>query len=180
MLHHAIALQDLIQDRERTPAVHHIVLRDDLEPVHHRLPFQDVLVVRYPQTYTDSIVGVSIKSIGRHVVGFLVIRKSGEREEPGPPAYCCKFTPVSWSRRWHSRPYLCKSSCLCSRYPRFCNRLCPCRNSYLHSCASPSPFCFSSFFRSAVRLIDPGGQNPLRFPPGLPRLIAPSCPRAGP
>src|SRR5260370_37593935 len=94
MLHHAIALQDLIQDRERTPAVHHVVLRDDLEPVHHWLALKQVLVVRYPQTYTDSVVGVSIKSIGRHVACFLMtLKRWGARQNPSPPAYLSQRSP---------------------------------------------------------------------------------------
>jgi hypothetical protein len=66
VLHHAVLLQDHVQDLERPAALDHEVLGDDLEPVDDRLPREDVRVVGDPQAYADAIIAVSIEAVGRH------------------------------------------------------------------------------------------------------------------
>src|ERR1700679_3597364 len=66
MLHHAVLLQDSIEDRERTPAIDHVIFRNDLEPIDHRLALQNVLVMRNAQSNPNAVLGMSVKSIGRH------------------------------------------------------------------------------------------------------------------
>ena len=68
MLHDPVLFQNLIQDGQRTAAIHHVVLRNDLEPAHHRFLLQDVLVVRDAETYTDTVFGKSIESIRWHLI----------------------------------------------------------------------------------------------------------------
>src|SRR5580704_9409413 len=67
MLNDAILLENSIQNCKRPAAIDHVVFRDDLEPIDHRLAFQDVLVMRNPQADADAVLGMSVKSIGRHV-----------------------------------------------------------------------------------------------------------------
>jgi hypothetical protein len=66
VLHHAILIEDLIEDLQRPSAVNHEIFRDDLEPVHHRLLLKNMAVVRDTQANSDAIVCVSVKSIRRH------------------------------------------------------------------------------------------------------------------
>src|SRR5579883_244036 len=66
MLHHAIALEELVEESERTASIDHEIFRDDLEPVHHRLLVQDVVVMRNAKTDSDSVFGKTVKTIGRH------------------------------------------------------------------------------------------------------------------
>ena len=66
MLNHSILVENLVENLERTPTVDHVVLRDDLKPVHERLLRENVVVVRNSQANTDSVVGISVEAIGRH------------------------------------------------------------------------------------------------------------------
>ena len=45
MLDHPVSLENPIQGSQWTPAINHEVLRDDFEPIHYRLPLENVLVV---------------------------------------------------------------------------------------------------------------------------------------
>ncbi len=67
MLHDLVLLQDLVENRQRASAVDHIVFGDDLEPVHHRLPFENVRVVRNAQPNSDAVFGEAIEAVCRHV-----------------------------------------------------------------------------------------------------------------
>ena len=51
---------------ERPSAIDHVVFRDDLEPVHHWLSCQDVLIVRNAKADSDSVVGKTVEAICRH------------------------------------------------------------------------------------------------------------------
>src|ERR1041384_7282859 len=66
MLDDAVLLQDLIEHFERTPAINHEILRNDLEPIDHRFLRQNVPVMRHPQTNADSVVGEVVEGICRH------------------------------------------------------------------------------------------------------------------
>ncbi len=66
MLDHAVSLENPVERGQRTPAIHHEVFRDDLEPVHDRLPLENMLVMRNAQTDADTVIGESVKSIGGH------------------------------------------------------------------------------------------------------------------
>ncbi len=66
MLNHTIALEDPIQGRKRTPAVDHVIFRNDLKPVHNRLLFEDVAVVRDPEANPDPVILEAVESICRH------------------------------------------------------------------------------------------------------------------
>src|SRR5215467_6803079 len=69
MLDHSIALENSVQSRERTPAIDHEVFRYDFEPVHARLLFEDMSVVRNSESDSDSVVREPVKPICRHDVG---------------------------------------------------------------------------------------------------------------
>src|SRR5580704_9940932 len=66
MLDHPVAIENPVQGSEWTPAVHHEVLRNDLEPIHHRLPLEYMLVVRNAQADADTVFGESVKPICGH------------------------------------------------------------------------------------------------------------------
>src|SRR5208282_4347487 len=67
MLDHAITFKNQVQRRQRAPAVDHVILRDDLEPVHHGFLGEDVGVMRNPQTDSDPVIREPVKSIGWHM-----------------------------------------------------------------------------------------------------------------
>jgi hypothetical protein len=77
VLHDAVLLQDSVQRGQRTAAIHHEVLRDDLEPAHHRFVLQDVPVVRDAETHTDPVIGEPVESICRHLFGKCCGRGAG-------------------------------------------------------------------------------------------------------
>ncbi len=66
VLDDAVLLQDLVEHFERTPAIDHEILRDDLEPVDDRLLSENVPVMRDPQTDADSVFGEIVEGICRH------------------------------------------------------------------------------------------------------------------
>ena len=66
MLHHLVLLEDLVEDLKRPPAIHHKILRDDLEPIHHGLPLQYVTVMRNPKSDANSVICKSVKLITGH------------------------------------------------------------------------------------------------------------------
>src|SRR5260370_12778382 len=45
MLDHAITLEDPVESGQWTPAIHHEVFRDDLEPVHPRPALGNILIL---------------------------------------------------------------------------------------------------------------------------------------
>src|ERR1700677_2607549 len=67
MLDHAITFKNEVQRCQRAPAVDHVILRDDLEPVHYGFLFEDVGVMGNPQTDADPVIRESVKSIGWHM-----------------------------------------------------------------------------------------------------------------
>src|SRR5580658_227414 len=67
MLDHAITFKDLVESRQRTTAIDHVIFRDDLEPVDCGLLFEDVGVMRNPQTDADPVIHEPVKSIGWHM-----------------------------------------------------------------------------------------------------------------
>jgi hypothetical protein len=67
MLNDSILIENLIEDLQRSATVDHVVFRNDLKPIHHRLLRQDVIVVPHSQTNSHAVVGISIETIGRHV-----------------------------------------------------------------------------------------------------------------
>ena len=66
MLHDAVLFEDPVENRQRTTAVDHVVLGDNLEPVDQRLPLQNVVVVGDAESDADSVLGESVESICRH------------------------------------------------------------------------------------------------------------------
>ena len=66
VLNHAITLENPVERRERTPAIDHVIFRNDLEPVDNRLVFENMLVVRNAEADSDPVVFESVESICRH------------------------------------------------------------------------------------------------------------------
>src|SRR6202048_4828628 len=66
VLHHAVLLQNLIQNAQRTSAVDHEIFGNNLEPVAHRLARQNVIVMRSAQANPNAVFGKSIKAICGH------------------------------------------------------------------------------------------------------------------
>src|SRR5216683_3625449 len=66
MLDDAVTFEDLVESRERTAAIDHIIFRDDLEPVDRGLLFENVLVVRNAKADPYPVVFESVKYICRH------------------------------------------------------------------------------------------------------------------
>src|ERR1700733_4870170 len=71
MLDDAILVKNPVEHRERASAIHHVVFRDDFEPIHDRLLHENVIVMRYSQPDPNAVFGVSIEAIGRHVCSIL-------------------------------------------------------------------------------------------------------------
>src|SRR5260370_42425298 len=67
MLDDSIALKNLIEHMQRSSAIDHVVLGDNLEPTHNRSFREDVLVVRDTKAYPNSNVRESVESICWHV-----------------------------------------------------------------------------------------------------------------
>ena len=67
VLHYAVLVENLIENPQRTAVVHHVVFRDDLKPIDHRLPGEDVIIMRNSQANADTVVGVPIETISRHM-----------------------------------------------------------------------------------------------------------------
>ena len=66
MLHDAILLEDLIENGQRTTGIDHEVLRDDFEPIYHRLAGKNVLIVRNAQANSDTVILKRIEAIAGH------------------------------------------------------------------------------------------------------------------
>jgi hypothetical protein len=66
MLDHPILVQNLIQDFQRPAAVDHVVFRDNLEPIDHRLFGEDVGIVWDAQADSDPVIRKPVETIGRH------------------------------------------------------------------------------------------------------------------
>src|SRR5271170_5100754 len=81
MLDHAITLKNEVKRCQRAPAADHVILRDDLEPVHYGFLLEDVGVMGNPQTDADPVIREPVKSIGWHM-----FEKRGRRTlAAGPP-----------------------------------------------------------------------------------------------
>src|ERR1700754_358128 len=65
-----VLLQNGIKHLKRTATVDHEVFRDDLEPIHHRLLFENVAIVWDAQTYPDSVISVGVERVFRHLLSF--------------------------------------------------------------------------------------------------------------
>src|ERR1700756_4043152 len=117
MLNNAVLIENLIEDLERAATIDHIVFRDDLKPIDHRLLREDVIVVWHSQADADSVVGESIEAIGRHVYsgsGDAKIRAGDLLEDRSPTRVEARPFEV-WSRRWRKHPGPCRRFCLCRR-----------------------------------------------------------------
>jgi hypothetical protein len=66
VLDHTVLLENLVEHLQRSSTVAHEVFRDNLKPVDHGLLLQNVPVVRYAKTNTDTVIGEIIEWIGRH------------------------------------------------------------------------------------------------------------------
>ena len=66
MLHHAVLLENLVENLQRPPAVDHEIFGDDLEPVDDRLLRENVVVMRHAQADAHAVIRESVKSIRRH------------------------------------------------------------------------------------------------------------------
>src|SRR5271154_7517892 len=96
MLDHAITLKNEVERCQRAPAVDHVILRDDLEPVHYRFLLEDVGVMGNPQTDADPVIREPVKSIGWHM-----FEKRGRRTlATAPPGGLVIWLARAWSRRW--------------------------------------------------------------------------------
>ena len=54
MHHDRIVRAHAFENFQRPPALDHKVLRDDLEPVHRRMLFEDVYVMRTTEPHTEA------------------------------------------------------------------------------------------------------------------------------
>jgi len=70
MLYDSIALKNLIENMKCPPAIDHVVLGDNLEPVHNRLFSENVLVMRHAKAYANSEICESIEGICGHNSSF--------------------------------------------------------------------------------------------------------------
>src|SRR5260370_8557974 len=77
VLDNSIALKNLIEDMQRPPIIDHVVLRDNLEPIHDRFFGENMLVMRHSKSYPNSEVCESIERICWHVSSFPEKRGSG-------------------------------------------------------------------------------------------------------
>src|SRR5271155_1299046 len=68
MLDDSITFKNEIERCHCAPAVDHVILRDDLEPVHYGFLREDVGVMRNPQTDADPVIREPVKSIGWHML----------------------------------------------------------------------------------------------------------------
>src|SRR5271169_5015615 len=84
MLDYPITLKYEVQRCQRAPAVDHVILRDDLEPVHYGFLLEDVDVMRNPQTDADPVIREPVKSIGWHM-----FEKRGRRTLAAAPGRTC-------------------------------------------------------------------------------------------
>ena len=66
MLHDPVLFKDLVEHLERTTAVNHVVLRDDLEPIDHRLLGKNVVVMRHAQADTYTVIGKRVETACGH------------------------------------------------------------------------------------------------------------------
>src|SRR5258707_4401686 len=152
MLDDLIALKNLIKNMQRSSTIDHVVLGDDLEPIHNRLFRENVLVMRHTKTYPNSKVCESVESICWHKVTFLK-GKEGRDIQPRPTGVEVLSSGPAWVdrlafliHRLRSRPCLCRNSCLCSRCHWPYSHPCPCKSSapYMRafqSCLCPSCPC---------------------------------------
>jgi hypothetical protein len=87
MLNDPVLIKDLIEHLERASAIHHVVLRDDLEPIDHGLLRKDVVVMRDSKPDTDTVVGESVEAVGWHRELLVRDKEGGWRLERGhkPP-----------------------------------------------------------------------------------------------
>src|SRR5260370_38302775 len=83
MLDDLIALKNLIKHMQRSSTIDHVVLGDNLEPIHNRFFRENVLVVRDTEAYPNSKVRESVERICWHKVTFLT-EKEGRDIEPRP------------------------------------------------------------------------------------------------
>ena len=66
VLHDFVLIQDLIQDTQRSSAINHEVFGYYFEPIHDRFAREDMMIMRSAQSYTDPVIRLAVKSIGRH------------------------------------------------------------------------------------------------------------------
>src|SRR5258708_40139066 len=64
VLHHAVLIENPIENAEGPSAADHKIFRNDFKPVHHRFARQDMVVVRRAQPDADAVVRESIETIG--------------------------------------------------------------------------------------------------------------------
>ena len=134
MLDHSITFQNKVERCQRAPAADHVILRDDLEPVHYRFLLEDVGVMGNPQTDADPVIREPVKSIGWHMFE----KKGPAHAGDGPPGGLVIWLARAWSRRWRRRPFPCRSSC---QTPSLIRHRCPCTSSIPCKRAFRYPFC---------------------------------------
>ena len=71
MLDDSITLKNLIENMQGSPTIDHVVLGDDLEPIHNRFFGENMLIMRHAKSYPNSEVCESIERICWHVSIFL-------------------------------------------------------------------------------------------------------------
>src|SRR3984957_333716 len=158
MLDPAITFQNEVQRCQRAPAVDHVILRDDLEPVHYGFLLEDVAVMGNPQTDADPVIREPVKSIGWHM-----FEKRGRRTQATAPLGGLVTCLAAWSRRWRRRPFPCRSSC---QTPSWIRRHCPCTSSIPCKRAFRYPFYLryrlpAARRKAMIRLPEPGSDGPL-------------------
>src|SRR5271156_6149702 len=84
MLDHSITFKNEVERCQRAPAVDHVILRDDLEPVHYGLLLEDMGVMGNPQTDAGPVIREPVKSIGWHM-----FEKRGRRTLAVAPGRAC-------------------------------------------------------------------------------------------
>src|SRR5271167_242863 len=85
MLDDSVTFKDLVESGQRTSAIDHVILRDDLEPVHYGFLLEDVGVMGNPQTDADPVIREPVKSIVWHMFE----KKGPAHAGDGPPGRAC-------------------------------------------------------------------------------------------
>src|SRR5580698_5479335 len=183
VLHHFVLIENLIQDSQRPPAVDHVVLGNNFEPIHHGLARQDVVVVRRPQTNPDPVVCEIVEPVRRHSQ----LQKKNRCQRLGNTHHARPLTPMidvtPWARRCsassnhpsRNHPCPCTSSGPCSRCRSTYIRPCPCRSSDPCKRAFPSPSCLS--WTDPACALPRRARRPQRSTPELPSPSPPAIRR---
>jgi hypothetical protein len=67
VLHNTVLLEDLVQDLQWPPTIHHVVFGDDFKPPDDGFALKDVVVMRDAQADSHSVIGERVEAVRGHV-----------------------------------------------------------------------------------------------------------------